>query len=176
MASEWYDYHEYKNYLYELRESKEWDKLDQSIKRFLWNEEKKLLGEANADMEIGGSGETELCDLQPDGSGSNKKRRKKRKKRGYLRAYSVERAMEDGIDYPYSSTPEDIIIQQETSLELHAAIDTLDTIDQDIINLYYFEDLTERQIGEVLDMKQKTVNNHKNSSLEKMRTFLGENP
>lgn len=176
MASEWYDYHEYKNYLYELRESKEWDKLDQSIKRFLWNEEKKLLGEANADMEIGGSGETKLCDLQPDDSDNNKKRRKKRKKRGYLRTYSIERAMEDGIDYPYSSTPEDIIIQQETSLELHAAIDTLDTIDQDIINLYYFEDLTERQIGEVLDMKQKTVNNHKNSSLEKMRTFLGENP
>lgn len=176
MASEWYDYHEYKNYLYELRESKEWDKLDQSIKRFLWNEEKKLLGEANADMEIGGSGETKLCDLQPDDSDSSKKRSKKRKKGGYLRAYSIERAMEDGIDYPCSSTPEDIIIQQETNQELCIAIDTLDETDKDIISLYYFEEFTERQIGTVLNMKQKNVNNHKNASLKKMRTFLGENP
>ena len=161
MASEWYDYHEYKNYLYKLRESEEWNKLNQSIKRFLWIEEKKLLGEANADMEIGGNDETELCDLQPDDNGSNKKRRKKRKKRGYLRAYSIDRAMEDGIDYPCSSTPEDFIIQQETNQEIYTAIDTLDEADKDIISLYYFKELTERQVGTVLDMKQKTVNNHK---------------
>ena len=176
MASEWHDYKELKYYLYELWEKEIWDTLSQDIKRLYWNNLKELLGEANADMEFGGNDETDLYVLQPDDSDNNKKRRKKRKKRGYLRTYSIGRAMEDGIDYPYSSTPEVIIIQQETSLELHAAIDTLDTIDQDIINLYYFEDLTERQIGEVLDMKQKTVNNHKNSSLEKMRTFLGENP
>lgn len=83
--------------------------------------------------------------------------------------------MEDGIDYPYSFTPEDIIMQQETNQKLYTAIDTLDEADRDIISLYYFEEFTERQIGTVLDMKQKTVNNHKNSSLKKMRTFLEEN-
>ena len=175
MASEWYDYSEYKNYLYKLWKSGEWDKLDQRVKRFLWVEKQRLLGEANADMEIGGSNDMELCVLQTDDSDNNKNHSKKRKKRGYLRTYSIERAMEDGIDYPYSFTPEDIIMQQETNQKLYTAIDTLDEADRDIISLYYFEEFTERQIGTVLDMKQKTVNNHKNSSLKKMRTFLEEN-
>ena len=168
MASEWHDYSELKNYLYKLRKDGVWDTLSQDIKRLYWNSLRGLLGEANADMEIGGNNKTGSCDLRPDdGNG-----RKKRKKRGYLRTYSIERAMEDGIDYPYSSTPEDFIIQQETNQELYTAIDMLDSTNKSIIDLYYFEELRERQIGAVLDMKQKTVNNHKNSSLKAMKKFL----
>lgn len=175
MASEWYDYNEYKNYLYELWKSGEWDKLDIRIKRFLWIEKQKLLGEANADMEIGGSDKTDLRDLRPNSDNGNKKSRKKRKKRGYLRTYSIEQAMEDGIDYPYSSTPEDFIIQQETNQELYTAINTLDETDKDIITLHYFEDLKERQIEKIVNMKQKTVNNHKHKSLKTMRKTLEKN-
>ena len=176
MASEWYDYKELKYNLYKLWKDGAWDTLSQDIKRLYWNDLQELLGEANADMEIGGSNEIEPCDLQSDDSDSNKKRRKKRKKRGYLRAYSIDRAFEDGIDYPDTFTPENYVIQQETNQELYVAIDTLDKVDKDIISLYYFEEFTERQVGTTLDMKQKTVNNHKNSSLEKMRTFLEKNP
>lgn len=166
MASEWHDYSELKNYLYKLWKDGLWDTLSQDIKRLYWSELQGLLGEANADMEIGGS--TDLCDLRPNsGNGS-----KKRKKRGYLRAYSIEQAMEDGIDYPYSSTPEDFIIQQETNQELYAAIDTLNEADKNIVVLHYFEDLKERQIEKIVNMKQKTVNNHKHKSLKTMRKIL----
>lgn len=176
MASEWYDYKEYRDYLYMLWRTGEWAKLEQDIKRFLWNEKQKLYGEANADMELGGSGdEAFLHTLQPDDEDGGKKAKKKRKKGNYLRAYSIEQAMENGIDYPYSFTPEVAVIQQETNLELYAAIDTLDGTDQEIIVSYYFEGLKERQIGSMIGMKQKTVNNHKKSSLEKMAKVLKKN-
>lgn len=129
MASEWYDYNEYSNYLYKLWKSGEWDRLDPSIKRFLWNEKQKLYDEANADME-------------------------------------------EGIDYPDAFTPEEYIIQQETYQELYAAIDTLDEVDKDIINLYYFEELSERKVEKVLNITQGTVNNHKAKSLKKIKEIM----
>lgn len=81
MASEWYDYHELKDYLYKLWKGKVWDSLSQEIKRIYWNDLQKLRGEANADMELGGSDEEAfLCALQPDDEDDGKKAKKKRKK------------------------------------------------------------------------------------------------
>lgn len=85
MASEWYDYHELKDYLYKLWKGKVWDSLSQEIKRIYWNDLQKLRGEANADMELGGSDEEAfLCALQPDDEDDGKKAKKKRKKRQLL--------------------------------------------------------------------------------------------
>lgn len=72
-------------------------------------------------------------------------------------------------------SPEDYVIQQETHQDLYTAIGALDETDQDLIILYYFEELKERQIGTVLNMKQKTVNNHKNNCLKKMKKVLTKN-
>lgn len=175
MASEWYDYFELKNYLYTLWKDGEWDKLCQDIKRVYWNNLQQLLGEANAGMEIGSSDESTLCILQPVDDDGSEKARKKRIKGNYLHAYSIEWAMENGIDYPCLSTPEAAIIQQETNSELYAAIGTLDGADQKVVVSYYFEDLKERQIGAMIGMKQKTVNNHKKSSLKKLLKVLEKN-
>lgn len=176
MASEWYDYHELKDYLYKLWKGKVWDSLSQEIKRIYWNDLQKLRGEANADMELGGSDEEAfLCALQPDDEDDGKKAKKKRKKGNYLRAYSIERAMENGIDYPYSFTPEEYVIKSEQYEELYTALTTLDDFDRSIIEMYYFMGMNERQIGQELGVVQKTINNHKTNSLETMREILTKN-
>ncbi|TGY91209.1 sigma-70 family RNA polymerase sigma factor [Petralouisia muris] len=173
MASEWYDYKEYKDYLYMLWKKGEWNNLSRDIQRFLWNEKQKLYGGANADMEFGGIDETTLYDLQPNDDG-DKKPRKKRKKGNYLRAYSIEQAMEDGIDYSCPFTPEEYVVKSEQYEERYAAITTLDDFDRSIIEMYYFMNMKEQQIGQELDIVRWDVNNHKRSSLKKMRRILTE--
>lgn len=91
---------------------------------------------------------------------------------------SLDEMEESGSLMPISKafiSPEDYLIQQETHQDLYTAISALDETDQDLIILYYFEELKERQIGSVLNMKQKTVNNHKNNCLKKMKKFLTKN-
>lgn len=91
---------------------------------------------------------------------------------------SLDEMEESGSLMPISKafiSPEDYLIQQEIHQDLYTAIDALDETDQDLIILYYFEELKERQIGTVLNMKQKTVNNHKNNCLKKMKKFLTKN-
>lgn len=176
MASEWYDYKELKNYLFELWISKEWNKLEQDNKRIYWRDLKKLYREATADMEIDSSDdEAFLRALQPDDENDGKKAKKKCKKGKYLHAYSIEWAMENGIDYPYSFTPEEYVVKSEMYEELYNALTTLDDFDRSIIEMYYFMGMTERQIGQELGVVQKTVNNHKTNSLETMREILTEN-
>lgn len=88
---------------------------------------------------------------------------------------SLDEMEESGNLMPISKTfisQENYVIQQELYQELYAAISTLDETDQELIRLYYFENLKERQVGSVLDMKQKTVNNHKNSCLKKIKKNL----
>lgn len=91
------------------------------------------------------------------------------------RPLSLEQLAVDGIEPAGSFLPEEFIIQQETYQELHIAISTLDDFDRGIIELYYFEDMAERQIGQELGVVQKTVNNHKKSSLKKLSKVLEKN-
>ena len=91
---------------------------------------------------------------------------------------SLDEMEESGCLMPASdmfTSPEGRVIQQETSLELRAAIDSLDETDRELISLYYFEGFNERQVGRLIGMKQKTVNNHKKSCLKKMAKVLGKN-
>lgn len=175
MASEWYDYKELKNYLYELWESEEWDKQSQDVKRVYWRDLKKLCREANADMEPGSSDEEAfLCALQPNGKADEKKTKKKRKKWKYLRAYSMERAIKDGIDYPYSFTPEDAVIQQETIQELYAAINTLGKNEQIVIYLH-LEGLSDHQISAQTGVAQTTVSYRRRAGIQKLKKIMEKN-
>lgn len=63
-------------------------------------------------------------------------------------------------------------MQQETYQELYMAIDMLDDTDKSIIEMYYFEEMKEREIGQELAVVQKTVNNHKRDSLEEIKISL----
>lgn len=92
-----------------------------------------------------------------------------------MRTISLEQIYEeDGYEPADSFSVEDYIIQQETYQELHMAIDMLNDTDKSIIEMYYFEEMKERQIGQELAVVQKTVNNHKTKSLETLREILTE--
>lgn len=87
---------------------------------------------------------------------------------------SLEEMEESGCPMPCSDSfmlPEEYIVKSE----LYVALTTLDDFDRGIIELYYFEDMTERQIGQELGIAQKTVNNHKKSSLKKLLKVLEKN-
>lgn len=88
---------------------------------------------------------------------------------------SLEQLEANGVEPVGFPSAEDYVIQQETNQELYAAIGTLEEENRDIITLYYFEEFTEKSIGEMLGMGQKTVNNHKHGSLKKIRNFLAKN-
>ena len=92
------------------------------------------------------------------------------------RPLSLEQLAVDGIE-PAGSfmSPEEYIVKSELYDELYDALTTLADFDRGIIELYYFEDMAERQIGQEIGVVQKTVNNHKKSSLEKMAKILKKN-
>lgn len=91
---------------------------------------------------------------------------------------SLEEMEESDCPMPYGDSfmsPEEYIVKSELYDELYVALATLDDFDRSIIEMIYFICMTERQIGAVIGMKQKTVNNHKKSSLKKLSKVLEKN-
>lgn len=57
---------------------------------------------------------------------------------------------------------------------LHQAIDSLPEAKRVVINLYYFDNLTDVEISEKLNLPRRSVNHRRNSSLERIREYLEE--
>lgn len=53
--------------------------------------------------------------------------------------------------------PEDLLIQQELTSEVQAAVASLPEIYSTVLILYYFEDFTPQQIAEIVDAPKRTV-------------------
>lgn len=98
--------------------------------------------------------------------------KKPRRKKYYEHPLSIEQAEDKGMIPADPFSLEEYIMQQETYQELHMAIEMLDDTDKSIIEMYYFEEMKERQIGQELAIVQKTVNNHKRDSLKEMKKKL----
>ena len=161
-------YMEVKRIIYQLDKAGEWDSLAPEMQNVYTNNLKywnRRLGNPNGD-----AGNQDNDTLSMNG---NRQAKKPDRKKYYDHPFSLEKA-EDELGFipadPFSV--EDYIIEQETYQELQGAIGTLDETDQNIINLYYFEGLSEAQVGETINMKQRTVSSHKRNSLEKMKKFL----
>lgn len=90
---------------------------------------------------------------------------------------SLDEMEESGCPMPCSDPfmlPEEYVVKSEQYEELYAALATLDDFDRSIIEMYYFMNMKEQQIGQELDTVRWDVNNHKRSSLKKMRKILTE--
>ena len=57
---------------------------------------------------------------------------------------------------------------------IHEAIRSLPDNKQMVINLYYFDDLSEREIAEMLNISRNLVKYRKSTSLEKLKKYLEE--
>jgi RNA polymerase sigma-70 factor (ECF subfamily) len=66
------------------------------------------------------------------------------------------------------------MVRQESELHLWLCLDELDEISQDIIILYYWEDMTLPQIGVVLDMPLGTVKSRMKRARDKLKRMFNE--
>lgn len=80
---------------------------------------------------------------------------------------------------PYTSAIERDICEQETENEktkvLHLAIAELDSFDQDIVKLIYWEGMTQEQAASALDVTHQTISVHLQKIQKTMKKYLEDN-
>lgn len=71
-------------------------------------------------------------------------------------------------DYDFES----VIVEKEKYKDLYLAISKLSDKDREIIRLKYWEDLSNKEIGEILHISAKTVANRHSLSLKKLKELM----
>lgn len=75
---------------------------------------------------------------------------------------------------PAFQQPEQVVERQELKRMLAEAISSLTEKEQKVISLYYFEELTLKEISNILDVSESRVSQLHTKSLRKMREKLGD--
>jgi RNA polymerase sigma factor for flagellar operon FliA len=70
--------------------------------------------------------------------------------------------------------PEDNISKQELAAKLKEALDNLTEKEKQVILLYYYEDMTLKEISAALEVSESRVSQLHTKALQKMRGTLGE--
>ena len=68
--------------------------------------------------------------------------------------------------------PEEQLTQSERLQLLRRALKSLTSAEREVIQSLYFEDLTERQLSELIGVPQKTINDRKRRAISKPRKFF----
>jgi RNA polymerase sigma factor for flagellar operon FliA len=76
---------------------------------------------------------------------------------------------------PAFQQPEQVVERQELKRLLAEAIDSLTEKEQKVIALYYFEELTLKEISNILEVSESRVSQLHTKSLRKMKEKLGSN-
>lgn len=71
-------------------------------------------------------------------------------------------------DYDFESA----IVEKEKYKDLYLAISKLSEKDREIIRLKYWEDLSNKEIGDILNISAKTVSNRQSLSLKKLKDLM----
>ena len=94
---------------------------------------------------------------------------------------SLDEYLEQGSDVytepsgrPRFAQPEQVVDRQETKRILAEAIDKLTEKEQKVIALYYFEELTLKEISNVLEVSESRVSQLHTKALKKMKERLGD--
>ena len=69
--------------------------------------------------------------------------------------------------------PENIIDEEETEMVLAAALDELTKKQYLVISLYYYEELTQQEIAEVLELSPARISQIHKKAVHRLRGFLG---
>ena len=94
---------------------------------------------------------------------------------------SLNEFMEAGANEPamdtkknsYFEQPEEKVSREELSAKLNDALGVLTDREKKVILLYYYEDLTLKEISEVMDVSESRVSQLHTKALKKMRKVLG---
>lgn len=162
-------YMEVKRIIYQLYKAGKWDSLTPEIQNVYKNNLKywyRRLGNPNDNAE----NQDNTLSIK-----NNKQVKKPDRKKYYDHPFSLDQAHEElGYEPADSFSMEDYVIRQETYQELHAAIRTLDEQKQEIIEQYYFEEQTEREIGNNIGKAQRVVNYQKDKSHKELEKIMKE--
>ncbi|EDS73509.1 sigma-70 family RNA polymerase sigma factor [Anaerofustis stercorihominis] len=91
--------------------------------------------------------------------------------------YSYEGMKEKGIVFEYNEgliemSPEEKLLKDIEKERLREALSALNKDEMFLIDLYYFENKSEREIAEIFSLSQKAVNKRKKRILEKLKSIL----
>ena len=90
----------------------------------------------------------------------------------FMEAGGNEPAM-DTKKNSYFEQPEEKVSKEELSAKLNDALGVLTDREKKVILLYYYEDLTLKEISEVMDVSESRVSQLHTKALKKMRKVLG---
>ncbi len=89
----------------------------------------------------------------------------------------TEEGSESGIQAVNNTrfeTPEDVVEKEELKKMLVEALDLLTEKEKNVVTLYYYEDLTLKEISLVLNVSESRVSQLHTKALNKMRKKLGD--
>lgn len=97
----------------------------------------------------------------------------------YYRTHERRSGWEAGIEPPVDlvasePSPEVQIVEKETIVQLLQGLEALSERDQEVISLKFAGRLGNKEIGEIMDMKEKTVSVALLRALRRLRQHLGE--
>ena len=94
---------------------------------------------------------------------------------------SLNEYLEQGSEVPNSSTasrhfimPEDAVEQEELKVMLIESLQLLTERERRVVELYYYEDLTLKEISHVLEVTESRVSQLHTRALQKMKTKMGK--
>ena len=73
----------------------------------------------------------------------------------------------------YFEQPEEKVSREELSSKLKDALEVLTDKEKKVILLYYYEDLTLKEISEVMEVSESRVSQLHTKALKKMRKVMG---
>ncbi|MCM1272205.1 MAG: FliA/WhiG family RNA polymerase sigma factor [Clostridium sp.] len=71
--------------------------------------------------------------------------------------------------------PENVIMEKEMKKSLVEALDSLTEKERNVVLLYYYEELTLKEISRAMSVSESRVSQLHSKALKKMKTFLGDN-
>lgn len=94
---------------------------------------------------------------------------------------SLEDFMEQGNEVKTSNhptymkiEPENVAMEKEVKDSLLRAMESLSEKERKVVLLYYYEELTLKEISKVMDVSESRVSQLHSKALKKMKTFLGD--
>jgi RNA polymerase sigma factor FliA len=88
--------------------------------------------------------------------------------------------MEQGIEVPNAPNasqqfdqPEDVVEKGELKTVLAEALDLLTEKERKVIELYYYEELTLKEISHILEVSESRISQLHTKGLQKMKTKMG---
>lgn len=95
---------------------------------------------------------------------------------------SLEDFMEQGNEINASGNPtymkiepENVIVANEIKESLMTALDSLTEKERRVVLLYYYEELTLKEISRVMEVSESRISQLHSKALKKMKLFLGDN-